>query len=162
MNKRNAEQRLQDALDTLPREILPQRDLWPGIAHALQIPERAPLPWQRQAALAASVLLVLTLSLYFGQSTQPLPNSVAEEFFSTLQREHELNKQMLLVGYRNQQPLFANWEQQLLQLEQAEAAIFEALRDDPQNRELIEILRQVQDKQLNVIDKAFDPRTGSI
>ena len=31
----NSEQRLQDALNALPREVMPQRDLWPGIAHAL-------------------------------------------------------------------------------------------------------------------------------
>lgn len=162
MSNRNAETRLQDAIDALPREVLPQRDLWPGIAHALLMPERAPVPWYRPVALAASLLLMLALCLNFGASEQTLPNSVVEQFFSTLQREHELNKQTLLVGFRNQQPVYADWEQQLLQLEQAEAAIFEALRDDPENLELIEILRQVQGKQLDVIDKAFDPRLGSI
>jgi hypothetical protein len=165
MNNRNSEQRLQDALDALSREVLPQRDLWPGIAHALLVTEPAPMVWQRQTALAASVLLVLALSLYFGvqqAEQQPLPNSGMERLITTLQNEHELNKQMLLVRYEDREPTYPGWEQQLLQLEQAEAAIFEALRDDPENLELIEILRGVQDKQLDLIDKVFDPRAGTI
>lgn len=164
MNNHNAERRLQDALDALPRDVLPQRDLWPGIEHALIQPERTHVAWYRHAALAASVLLVLATSLYFGtqQSMQRLPNSFVEQFLATLQDEHELNKRMLLVRYENQQPYYPDWERQLEDLEQAEAAIFEALRDDPQNLEMIEILRSVQQKQLNLIDKAFGPGVGTI
>jgi hypothetical protein len=164
MSNRNAERRLQDALDALPREVLPQRDLWPGIAHALLVPERKPVHWQRQTALAALVLLMLALSLYYGtvQPRQQLPNSVVEQIVGTLQNEHELNKQMLLTRYENRQPYFPDWEQQLLQLERTEAAIFELLRDDPGNQELIEILRGIQDRQLNLIDKVFDPGAGTI
>lgn len=164
MNNRNAERRLQDALEALPREVLPRRDLWPGIEHALLMNERRAPAWHRHGALAASVLLVVALSLYFGtlQSERQLPNSVVEQFLATLQDEHELNKQMLLVRYEDQEPYYQDWKQQLLELEQAEAVIFEALRDDPQNPELIEILRSVQQKQLKLIDKAFDPRVGTI
>lgn len=164
MSIRNSQRRLHDALEALPREVLPQRDLWPGIEHALLLPGRKPTTWYRHAALAASVLLVLALSLYFGreQSARQLPNSFVEQFLSTLQDEHELNKRMLLVRYEDQQPYYPDWEQQLLELEQAEAVIFEALRDDPQNLELIEILRSVQQKQLNLIDKVFEPGAGTI
>ena len=150
-----AERRLQGALDALPREVLPQRDLWPGIEHALLLPERRPVAWYRHGALA---------SLYFGmqQSAQRLPNSVVEQFLATLQDEHDLNMQMLLIRYEDQQPYYEGWERQLQQLEQAEAAILEALRDDPQNLEMIEILRSVQQKQLNLIDKVFEPGAGTI
>ncbi|MGV3590461.1 MAG: hypothetical protein ACO1PZ_02155 [Gammaproteobacteria bacterium] len=164
MTDRKAERRLQDALDALPRELLPQRDLWPGIEHALLLPERRPVAWYRHAALAASLLLVLASSLYFGmqQSAQRLPNSVVEQFLATLQDEHDMNMQMLLIRYEDQQPYYEGWERQLQQLEQAEAAILEALRDDPLNLEMIEILRGVQQKQLNLIDKVFDPGAGTI
>ena len=164
MSNRNAQGRLQDALDALPREVLPRRDLWRGIEHALLEPERVSVPWYRHTALAASVLVVLALSLYFGalQPTQPLPNSDIERLVNSLRGEHELNKRLLLVQYQDQQPYYAGWEQELLDLEEAEAAIFEALRDDPENREWIEILRQVQEKQLNLIDKVFDHRPGTI
>ena len=164
MTNHNAERRLQDALDALPREVRPQRDLWPGIEHALLLPQRPEVAWYRHGALAASLLLVLASSLYFGtqQSAQRMPNSVVEEFLATLQDEHELNKQTLLIRYEDQQPYYPDWERQLLELEQAEAAIFDALRDDPQNLEMIEILRGVQQKQLNLIDKVFEPGAGTI
>jgi hypothetical protein len=162
MTKRNPEQRLQDAVNKLQRDVLPQRDLWPGIAHALQTP--APRTWHRHAALAASVVLLLSLSLYFGstQPTQRLPNSVIEEFLASLQDAHEVSKQTLLVQYEGREAYYPDWELQMDQLEEAEEAILQALHDDPENIELIEILRDVQDKQLNLIDKVFDPRRGSI
>jgi hypothetical protein len=162
MNNRNAQQRLQDALGRVPREALPQRDLWPGIAHAIHAP--TPRTWQRHTALAASVLLVSALSLYFG-ATQPapqVPNSLIEEFLASLQDEHEISKQTLLVRYQGQQAYYPEWEMNMEQLEQAENVIFQALRDDPGNLELIGILRDVQGKQLDLIDKVFDPRRGSI
>lgn len=164
MTNRNAEHRLHDALDALPREVLPQRDLWPGIERALLLPERKPVPWYRHTALAASVLLVLAASLYSGmqQSARTLPNSVVEQFIASLQDEHALTKEMLLVRYADQEPYYADWERELRDLEQAEAAIFEALRDDPQNLAMIEILRSVQQKQLRLIDKVFKPGAGTI
>lgn len=161
MNNPDAE-RVQQALQPLPRELLPQRDLWPGIAHAIQAP--APAPWYRHTALAASLLLMLSLSVYYGasQPVQPLPNSLIEEFLGTLQNEHELSKQTLLVRYQGQEAYAPDWELQLQQLEQAEDVIFQALRDDPDNLELVKILRQVQDKQLKLIEAVFDPRLSSI
>jgi hypothetical protein len=164
MSNRNAEQRLLDALNVLPREVLPQRDLWPGIAHGLLMPEPRPVAWYRHAALAASVVLVLTLSLYYGtlQPLQPLPNSRVEALLSSLKDEHQLNKQTMLVQYQGQEAYSPDWESDLQEMEQAEAVIFEALRNDPENLQLIKMLRQVQENQLDLIDAVFDPRVGTI
>ena len=111
-----------------------------------------------------AVLLVTALSLYYSamQPEPALSNSELERLLLSLRVEHELNKRMLLVQYKDQEPYYAGWEQQLMDMEEAEAAIFEALRDDPENLEMIEILRQVQEKQLNLIDKVFDPGAGTI
>lgn len=165
MSNRNSEERLQDALNALPREVMPQRDLWAGIAHALMMPERAPTPpWYHQVALAASVLLVLALSLYFapGQTAQQVPNSELEQALSALRDEHMLNKQTLLVRYEDREPYYAGWQDQLLQLEQAEAKIYETIREDPENLAWLKLLRQVQRQQLELIDKVFDPSAGTI
>jgi hypothetical protein len=165
MSIRNSEARLRDALDTLPREVLPERDLWPGIANALLVPEPTPaLPWYRQAALAASILLVLALSLFFAprQTLQQVPNSELEQALSALRDEHMLNKHMLLVRYEDREPYYPGWQDQLLQLEQAEAKIYEAIREDPENLAWLKILRQVQRQQLELIDKVFDPSAGTI
>jgi hypothetical protein len=161
----NSEQRLQDALNALPREVMPQRDLWPGIAHALMMPERAPSPpWYNHVALAASIMLVLALSLYFSprETAQLMPNSELEQVLGALRDEHSLNKQMLLVRYEDREPYYAGWQEQLQQLEQAEARIYDAIREDPANLKLLEILRRNQRQQLNLIDKVFDPSAGTI
>jgi hypothetical protein len=162
MNDRNPRRSLDEAVSSLPREILPERDLWPGIAQALQTP--AVPRWYRKTALAASLLLVLALSLYYGalQPTQRLPDALVEEFLATLQSEHRSGKEALLVQYRDQEAYYPGWEVQMQQLEQAEEAIYQALRDDPDNLELVNILRQVQAKQIQLIDAVFDPRLGSI
>lgn len=165
MKSRDLEQGLQDALNALPREVLPERDLWPGIAHALLAPEHAPRPpWYHQAALAASVLLVVALTLYFSpqQTAQQVPNSDLEQALSALRDEHALNKQMLLVRYEDREPYYPDWQAQLLQLEQAETRIFETIREDPENLAWLKILRQVQRQQLDLIDKVFDPSAGTI
>jgi hypothetical protein len=46
-------------LRQLPREIAPERDLWPGIAARLHAPVRRRAPWRSGLAIAASVLLAL-------------------------------------------------------------------------------------------------------
>ena len=81
---------------------------------------------------------------------------------SALRDEHALNKQMLLVRYEDREPYYAGWQDQLQQLEQSETQIFDAIRDDPGNLKLLEILRRNQRKQLDLIDKVFDPGAGTI
>jgi hypothetical protein len=161
------ELRLRRALDALPRAIQPGRDLWPGIAHALQ-QDTYQEPRRRQGlqrlALAASLLLVLGTSLYYGLR-QPVfsPERIElNAMISTLQSRHELSKEALLVQYRNQPAAYAGWQAQMQELEAAEDAIYRALRQDPDNLELLTILRQVQGKQLKLIDAVFSPRLSAI
>jgi hypothetical protein len=146
----------------MAREQRPARDLWPGIAHAINTPEH--ISWHRHAVLAASIVLVFGISLYFITSPGPaaLQNSRIEEYIGMLQYEHQQNKQALLVQYQDQQPFYPDWDVQMKDLEQAEQVIFKALRDDPENLELLKILRQVQAKEIDLLDAAFAPRLNSI
>jgi hypothetical protein len=157
---------LQRALQALPREIQPERDLWPGIVHAIQHRElRAKgSPTVRRLALAASLLLVLASSLYYGLRQPGIsPERVAlEAMIAELQSHHQSSKQTLLVQYRDQPAAYEDWQHQMQELEDAEDAIYRALRQDPDNRELLGILRQVQDKQIRLIDAVFSPRLNSI
>ena len=162
MSDPHRKSKLQDAVDRLPRELPPARDLWPGIAHAINTPERT--DWHRSLAIAASIVLVFALSLYFSmqQSTGTLQNSRIEEYIGVLQYEHKQNKQALMVQYKDQQAFYPDWEVQMKDLEQAEQVIFQALRDDPENLELLKILRQVQAKEIELLDAAFAPRLNTI
>ena len=153
---------LQRALGQLPREQLPQHDLWPGIEHAIN--EALPrASWKQHSALAASLLLILAASLQFGR-VQPEPGAagIDRNLLVELQSEHLHSKQALLVQYQDTAPLYPDWETQMQQLEKAEQVIYNALREEPGNLELLKMLRLVQHKQLDLIDSVFSPRLTSI
>jgi len=157
MNDKDFDDLLSEEINNLKRDIAPSRDLWPGIDHAIYSNTIA-VP--KSLAIAASIMLVVSVAfsagLYFNR---PLPNDsqVLASMISMLQNEHERNKQALLVEYQNQTALAPDWEGQMQQLEQAEQAIYEALREDPQNIELLKILRQVQTKQIELIESVYAP-----
>ncbi len=153
---------LQRAIAQVPREQMPQRDLWPGIELAIN-EAQPPVQWKQRTALAASLLLVLAASLQFGR-VQPEPDAAGIEWdvLVALQSEHLHSKQALLVQYEDEAPLYQDWETQMQQLEQAEQVIYNALREEPGNLELLKMLRLVQQKQLNLIDSVFSPRLTSI
>lgn len=154
---------LQDMVNTLPRELPPKRDLWPGINHAINLPARTPFSF-RPYALAASLLLVLGLSVFYGlrQPRPSLPDMALEAYISSLQSDHARSKQAVLIEFQQQRALYPQWEEQLHQLEQAEKMVYDALRRDPDNRELLNILRDVQAKQLKLIDAVFSPQLNTI
>ena len=157
MNDKDFDDLLSEEINNLKRDIAPSRDLWPSIDHAINSNTIA-VP--KSLAIAASIMLVVSVAfsagLYFNR---PLPNDsqVLASMVSMLQNEHERNKQALLVEYQNQTALAPDWEGQMQQLEQAEKAIYEALREDPQNIELLKILRQVQTKQIELIESVYAP-----
>jgi hypothetical protein len=154
---------LQRALDAMPRDQLPGRDLWPGIEHAIN-EARPRAAWGQYAALAASLLLLLFASLQFGRiPAVPGANAgIDRELLAELQSEHLQSKQALLVRYEEAAPLYPAWETQMQQLEQAEQVIYNALREEPSNLELLKMLRLVQQKQLELIDSVFSPRLTNI
>lgn len=158
MNDKDFDNLLNEELQKLQRDIAPTRDLWPGIDHAINYKSNT-YAVPKPLAIAASILLVVSLAfsagLYFNR---PLDNSRdASALIALLQSEHERNKQALLVEYENQTALAPDWEGQMQQLEQAEQAIYEALREDPDNIELLKILRQVQTKQIELIESVYAP-----
>lgn len=162
MNDLQRKAKLQNVIGSMPRELTPERDLWPGIVHAINTP--AHTDWQRSAALAASIMLIFGVSLYFStvRPSGVLQNSRIDEYIGSLQYEHQQTKQALMVQYKDSPAFYTDWAVQMKELEQAEQVIFEALRDDPENLELLKILRQVQAKEIELLEAAFAPRLNSI
>lgn len=161
MNDKQLEQFLQDELDRLERDIAPGRDLWPGIDHAIN---GTTVAVPKRAAIAAGLVLALSLALS-AALTLDRPQQQAQgvaTFIAALQSEHERNKQALLVEYRERAPLARDWELQMEQLEEAEQVIYQALGDDPVNLELLKILRQVQTKQIELIESVYARRFTTI
>lgn len=158
MNDRQLDQQLKTEIDKLARDIEPARDLWPGIDHAINNHTYA-IP--KPVAIAAGIVLVVSLAISGGLYMNR-PQSVSDarnvaDFIALLQSDHEKNKQALLVEYAGQTALAPDWEAQMVQLEQAEQAIYEALKEDPENLEMLKILRQVQTKQIELIESVYAP-----
>lgn len=170
MNDKEFETWLGQELAELPKQLSPERDLWPGLEHALanaegsnrlSAKERKESRWLFR--FAASVVLVGMLGLFIYQFPGINPGAQDDnqngfsyaDIVSLLQTEHEQNKQALLVEYQDQQVLLPDWQEQMRQLEEAEAVIYNALKQDSSNLELLKILRRVQTQQLNLIDSVY-------
>jgi len=152
MNKKSFNDMLNEELNSLPREIAPERDLWTGIERAIvtEAPQHTSRsrvkPWMGVAACSVAAVLSIVVTM------QREPNNavVIADFFET-------QKQSLLVKYKEQPALTDNWQTQLVELESAEAAIRKALEADPQNAALLRMLSQVYQQQLDLINKVHQP-----
>jgi hypothetical protein len=162
MKNNNFEQLLQEKLDELPREIHPERDLWPGIDLALENQLSADDKNQsnRWIGIAASIAvlgLVSLLSLNIGRS----PDSGQEkmqQLISNLNNQYESQKQLLLTSYEQQPALTDNWQEQLQELDSAASVIKTALEDDPGDANLIKLLQQVYQQQIKLIQSVHQPQ----
>ena len=78
-DKQRAADEVLDQAAALPREVAPQRDLWPEIEAAINQEARTPpvgrLRWRWEAplALAASLLVAVALGFWLGQTGDPRP-----------------------------------------------------------------------------------------
>lgn len=160
MSDHDFEQNLQQRLSRLPEERQPERDLWPGIEHALNARQNTPAGWRKVSALAASVMLVgllgwLSLSQWQASDQQ-------QQLAVLLSEQHQQQKDYLLAAYANQPALTDNWQQQLEELDEAASAIKLALEQDPQNMTLLKMLKQVHQQQIDLIERVHTPKYQQI
>ena len=97
MKDNQFEQVLQEKLDALPREIQPQRDLWPGIDLALEDETQhanKPLLWSGIAASIAVFGLVglLSVNIVTGPTLKPVD---LNQLVSSMSAQYEKQKQFL-------------------------------------------------------------------
>ncbi|WP_100657768.1 hypothetical protein [Alteromonas flava] len=168
MNKQ--QHQLQQAINDLPREKMPERDLWQGIELGIERQEAAtetPKKSQWQYSVAASVAFVAVLGwLAFAQlkvtevqeSTQP----TAAELAGMLATQHNAQKEALLVSLQDQPALTENWQEQLDELDAAANAIKAALKQDPNNTALLKMLQNVYQQQIGLIERVHAPKWRQI
>ncbi|GGW83648.1 hypothetical protein [Alteromonas halophila] len=165
MTKTNFDDALKQQLDTLPEEKHPERDLWRGVALALENEadtSTAKPGWRSGwAAMAASVALIAMVSWYsLQQPSGPTePSAITgEALVQALSQQHEQQKQALLVEYTDTPALADNWQQQLDELDDAAAAIKAALAEDPDNPALLRMLQNVYQQQITLIERVHAPK----
>lgn len=156
-------------LKTLPREMEPAADLWPGIAARLQTPARssaAPAPWFRYAMAAGLACAALVLG---SRMLPPAETGVAAverpgEPAPWVVREAELLKTSMdaalvdstgvtstRIGTHPDRAIGAS----LRELSSAEAELDQALRINPQSTFLLDRLRHVQQKKARLTLRAL-------
>ncbi|NVK25800.1 MAG: hypothetical protein HWE10_12800 [Gammaproteobacteria bacterium] len=150
----------------LPKELSPERDLWPGIEQAInELPQQShqdrDLNWSVVGKVAASfapVALVLGLWLTPQFGGQPNGDSGV---FNPMAASFDIQKRQLLIKVSDKQPVVENWQQSLAELEQAEQALIKALQSQPEDPALMKMLSQVYQQQLELIQKAHKPEIAS-
>lgn len=171
MNKLTAEQSLEEQVAKLPKEMSPKRDLWVGIEKAIAVSEQLPAdntkrmnkPQLIPMAWAASVVAAVLLTWFsFSPQINNTPNNI--NLASVMKKDFEQQKQLMLTsfGQPELQQLSKEMQQQLEELSSARGAIDKALENDPNNSELLNLLRWTQKQELELIQQLYSPQWQTI
>ncbi|MBT0586920.1 hypothetical protein [Alteromonas oceanisediminis] len=170
MSSKNS-QRLEQQAQSLSRDIQPERDLWQGIALGIEQREET-LPAtndkhrsQWPLAAAASVMFVALFGWYMVSGMQAGPSvqqPSVEQLAATMSKQHQAQKEALLVSLQDQPALTQNWQQQLSELDEAALAIKAALEQDPDNVALLKMLQNVYQQQISLIERVHAPKWRQI
>ncbi len=167
MSKLISEQALQEQLDKLPKELTPKRELWSGIEKAIAINSQQPeqnkqhfVPMAWAASVVAAVLLTW-LSFSPSSSNQSL---YSLDLVSAMKQDFEQQKQVVLTSFGQPQlsKLPPEMQAQLEELSSARAAIDKALQNDPNNSELLNLLRWTQKQEIELLKQLYSPQWQTI
>jgi hypothetical protein len=168
MQTMKSEQHLQNALAELPLEKQPERDLWRGIELGIERPivETSATTKNKPVwlASAASFALIATLGWFGFQSAPTQPNFGQESaaLVEALSAQHRSNVDALLVEFEGQAAVTENWQEQLQELDDAAGAIKLALKEDPANTALLQMLQHIYQQQIALIERVHTPKWQQI
>lgn len=162
-NNKISDKVLSAQLDSLPNEMTPKRDLWPGIEQAVaKRPQIASAAndghWHNWARTAAAFVPAALLLVFWLQSSPDMttePGSIR-----ALSAGFELQKRQLLRHVGSETSAVNDWQTSLTELEQAEDAIVKALQSQPEDPALLKMLSQIYQQQLALIQKASDNQSS--
>jgi hypothetical protein len=128
-------------LDKLPRDLVPGRDLWPGIAARLDQPDHQTSAWRRRLGLGpvSAVGLVaaasLAVALIAGPERQPLAPATGTVDVTSLSEDYALVRADLLQALDQRcdhaQVACAGLRSGLRELDRSATDLQQALRDAP-------------------------------
>ena len=165
MSNMISERSLEERVSRLPKEMSPKRDLWQGIERAIsttsqvteQTKSKVPMTWA--ASIVAAVLLT-----WFSFSPQQPNGSETLSLAKQMEQHFETQKQLILTsfGQPDISALPTEMQMQLNELSSARLAIDKALKDDPKNSDLLNLLRFTQKQELALIKQLFSPQWQTI
>lgn len=165
-------------VESLPKEMQPQRDLWAGIERAIQHKEQEPysnnvvfsgkkafVPMAWAASVIAAVLLswysftplteLSTVGTLVNNQSSDKKAISGSQLVVMMQVGFTQQKKAMLVsfGQPNIKNLPVKMQNQLKILEHARVAIEKALLNDVNNVELLNLLRFTQQQELNLLEQ---------
>lgn len=155
---------LEQQIDSLPKELAPERDLWSGIEKAIaaqpQDRDRKTIGVYPVAWAATIVVTVLVSWLSF----TPAPNQSNLNLAQVMAHDFDEQKQLMLVslGKPDLKQLTPDMQMQLDELQKAQQAISKALVNDPNNAELLNLLRWTQKQELDLLKQIYSPQWQTI
>ena len=175
-------------IQRLPKTREPERDLWRGIELSLHSqvsggadnngPHNAPLshhksssvtrlstkPWLAMAASAMLVSVIWFFSPAFttGETSDEQPKLSGYALVDALSEQQDDQMSTLLASYDSAPELSENWQAQLKELDDAAGVIKAALKDDPNNRALLKMLKHVYQQQITLIERVHAPKWQQI
>ncbi|TPH17730.1 hypothetical protein [Litorilituus lipolyticus] len=186
MTKEISDKALQDRIDCLPKEISPERDLWAGIEKATHNKKQiaandnkffTPSTWAASIVVAVLVTWLGFSSQQGGLSTPQLVQKNPEsgdtvssvekqgtELVGFMEDSFNQQKQAMLVsfGQPNLAQLPEAMQTQLSQLASARKSIKQALVNDENNVDLLNLLDFTQQQELKLIQQLYRPQLQSI
>lgn len=167
-NKHITDQELDQHITQLSTEMTPDRDLWIGVERAITRQEQVQVAkvsakGQIHLAWAASFVAAILLTwgvLYPQEQSKQTPLSLA----SMMEKNFEQNKKLILTSYGQEKPktLSAEMQKQFKELSSARAAINKALKAEPNNSDLLNLLRWTQQQELDLLQKIYSPQWQTI
>jgi len=164
---KNTEQTLQDALAQLPKEITPERDLWSGIEKAINQKVTSSSTDRNKAfvpsAWAASVVAAVLLT-WITLAPEQVGTESTTTLVATMQQNFEQQKQSMLVNFGTPdiKQLPVAMQTELIKLSSAQKTISKALADDPNNSDLLNLLRWTQQQELDLLKQLYSPQWQTI
>ena len=172
MSKLISDQDLQKQVEGLGAELTPNRDLWPGIEKALtkqvidqqeQQSEAKAWSLKQVMPIAASFFVAAILLSVLLPSQQ---NNVSEhtQLVQSIESNFSQQKQAMLVsfGQPDLAKLPVDMQNQLKQLSNAQKSLIKAIEADPNNVELLDLLRWTQTQELTLLEQLYSPQWQTI
>jgi len=164
------ESEFETAIESLPRSIKPQRDLWPQISDRLESTEhtgdtaQSRVPFWQLPAMAAAVLLMVSLGFFVERGAEDAPTGPTASALAGIaisgtvvatEREYQAAfKELLPLDYpglvlqgEDSEALRASWGD----IQQTETSLLTALQQYPANAFLNEKLLDLRAQQLRFI-----------
>jgi len=166
MNKNITKRSLKDLVNELPKEIEPDRELWSGIEKALANTSQdksTPKINSNYMALAASITAAVLLTWFSFKPSVIEPAGVLN-LASVMKQNFEEQKQLVLTSYGQPEitKLPQDMQDELNELSAARTAISNALKNDPNNSELLNLLRWTQQQEIDLLKQLFSPQWQTI